>query len=369
MKKSFNHIKVVLGITLTILFISAPLVNGYYASVKITEIGSIETNGEAMIVAVVENTAFVLDTTGNDPGGVMIIDITDPTSPILLSSLYDGGIPYEIAIKDDIVFVADGTDGLEILNVSDLENPFEIYQYPVNTYSSDVELVGDLLYTANWDYGLEIFNISNPESPVKICQYDEYSLNCMHVDVQGDIACVTDHRNDYTGIRILNITNPISPQLLDTYSPSSVDFWDPMIYGNYLYVGNHGLDGGELQIYNLTDPTNIVKVGEFDKRGNIHSVNFNGTLAFAADYNKGVIVLDIADPSNPIDIGGFQDGGHCKEVVVKGNLLFVADREDGLEILEVEITTETVPGFGVISGLIALVSIIVFSLRKRISKK
>ncbi|NHK32429.1 MAG: hypothetical protein FK730_13830 [Asgard group archaeon] len=367
--KNSNQVKFSLLIALTILLVSAPIVNCYYASVKLTEIGSIETNGEAMILTVVENTAFVLDIADNNPGGVMIIDISDPTSPVLLSSLYDGGVPHEIVIKDDIAFVADGSDGLEILNVSDLENPFEIYQYPVSTYSSDVELVGDLLYTANWDFGLEIFNISNPNSPVKICQYNEYSLNCMHVDVQGDIACVTDHRNDYTSIKILNVSNPNSPQLLDSHSPSNTDFWDPMIHGNYLYVGNHGLSGGELQIFNLTDPTSIVKVGEFDKGGSIHSVNFNDTLAFVADYDKGVIVLDIADPSNPIDIGGFRDGGHCKEVVVKENLLFVADREDGLEILEAEITTDAVPGFGVISGLITILCIFVFHVKKRISKK
>ncbi|NHJ38578.1 MAG: hypothetical protein FK731_01000 [Asgard group archaeon] len=368
MKNKINSVKVVFTIIFSILLVSAPMVDCYYARVKLTEIGSLETNGEAMIVAVKDNIAFVLDTTDQNPGGLMIINVTDPTSPELLSSLYDGGAGYELAIGDNMVYIADGQDGVEFINISDLENPVEIYQHPVNTYSSDVELVGDLLYAANWDYGLEIFNVSNPQSPVKIGQYIT-SINCIQVDVQGDIACVTDHRNDYTSIKILNISNPSSIQLIDTYAPADTDFWDPMIYGNYLYVGNHALGGGELHIFNITNPSSIQEIAQFDKGGTIFTVNFNDSFAFVADYSKGVIVLDISDPSNPIDIGGFSDGGHCKEVVVKENLLFVADREDGLEILEAEITTKAVSGFGIIIGLITLVSIVVFFGRKKISEK
>jgi hypothetical protein len=351
--KDSNHLKLSFFVALTILFVSAPIVNCYYASVKLTKIGSIETNGEAMFVAVKDDIAFVLDTADSNPGGLMIINISNPTSPEMLSSLYDGGSAMEIAVGEDIVYIADGQDGIEIINVTDLENPVEIYQYPVNTFSSDVELVGDLLYAANWDYGLEIFNVSNPYSPVKIAQYVT-SINCDHVDVQDDIACVTDHRNDYTSIKMLNVSNPSSIQLLNTHAPASTDYWDPMIYGDFIYVGNHALGGGGLHIFNMTDPTSIYEVAEFDKGGSIFTVNFNDSFAFVADYDKGVIVLEISDPANPIEMGSFRDGGHAKEVVVKDNLLFVADREDGLEILQAEFSTDTVPGHGLINGLIAL---------------
>ncbi|MFX1535539.1 MAG: LVIVD repeat-containing protein [Promethearchaeota archaeon] len=363
--------KITSFLTLTALFVSTVLVGCASTNkrMELTKISSIDTNGEAMNVLVEGDIAFVLDTTDNNPGGVVIIDVSDPTDPVKLSSFYDGGMPREITIKDDVVFVADGADGLEFLNISDLENPTEIYQYPVNQYASDVEVVDDLLYAANWNFGLEIFNISNPESPVKIYKYSSNSLNCVQVDVQGDIACVTDHKSEYTALRILNISNPSSPQLLDSYSPANVDFWDPMIYGDYLYVGNHALNGGELQIYNITDPTDMVQIGEFDDGGSIMTFNLNDTLAFVADYTDGVEVVDITDPTNPVEIGSFYDGGHAKEVVVKNNLLFVADREDGLEILQAEMITEAVPGFGITSGLIAVLIIVVFYGYKRNSKK
>jgi len=188
-------------IVLMIFFsINIPVINGSRIKIQIdfTEISSIGTNGETMNVFLQGDIAYVLDTTDYNPGGLVIIDVSDPYNPVKLSSLYDGGSPMELVVKDDYAFVADGSDGFEIINLSDLAHPVEIYQYPVNTYSSDIAIKDDLLFAANWDYGLEIFNITNPASPVKLVQYSYNYLNCMHIEIKDDLACVTDHRNDYT---------------------------------------------------------------------------------------------------------------------------------------------------------------------------
>ncbi|NPE08457.1 MAG: hypothetical protein GNW80_09285 [Asgard group archaeon] len=359
-------------IVVIIIFFSLniPAINGSRINIQIdfTEIGSIDTNGETMNVFLQGDIAFVLDTTDNNPGGLVIIDVSDPTNPVKLASLFDGGSAMELVVKDDLAFVADGPDGLEIINVSDLAHPEEIYQYPVNTYSSDVEIKDDLLFVANWDYGLEIFNVTNPESPVKLVRYNYNYLNCMQLDIKGDLACVTDHRNDYTSIRLLNISNPSSPQQLSTHIVAETDFWDPKIYENYIFVGNHYLNGGEIQILNITDPTNIVKVGEFDDGGNMHSISFNSSFAFIADYNRGVIALDLSDPVIPDKIGRYFDGGHAKKIFVKDNLLFVADREDGLEILQIETTTRTIPGFNYSLVFFSFIFIVILSLKKRTAR-
>jgi len=365
-----KYIRRIIAVALIFFSLNIQLINGSRVEIQFefTEIGSIDTNGEAMNVFLKGDIAFVLDTTDSNPGGLVIIDVSYPTNPVKLSSLFDGGSPMELVVIDDLAFIADGFDGIEIINVSDLENPEEIYQYPVNTFSSDVEVVGDLLFAANWDYGLEIFNISNPESPVKLVRYDYNYLNCVQIDIKGDLACVTDHKNDYTSIRLLNISNPSSPQQLSTHIVAETDFWDPKFYENYIFVGNHYLDGGELQILNITDPTNIEKVGEFDDEGNMHSVSFNSSFAFIADYDRGVIALDLSDPVNPNKIGRYFDGGHAKEIFVKDNLLFVADRDDGLEILQLETTTKTIPGFNYSLLFFSFIFIVILSLKKRTSR-
>ena len=61
----------------------------------------------------------------------------------------------------------------------------------------------------------------------------------------------------------------------------------------------------------------------------------NGTIAYAADYQKGLIVVDVSDPSNPIKIAQYFDGGHAYDVEVINKIAYVADRDDGLEIIEI----------------------------------
>ncbi|NHJ04797.1 MAG: hypothetical protein EAX90_08235 [Candidatus Heimdallarchaeota archaeon] len=339
----FSRKLILIIFTCLFLFSNIILVNSATTKIKFTiyEIGSIKTNGEAMNVVVEDEIAFVLDTADNNPEGVVIINVSNPSYPVKLSSFFDGGIAYEIAIKGDYAIVADGTDGIEILNISNLKNPSKIFQYPVNNYCTDVVIIEDLLYAANWDKGLEIFNISDISNPVKINSYNSFSLNCMQLDIEGEIAVVTNHQNDYTSIIALNISNPYSPIQLANYVRSGVDFWDPVIHEGYIYVCNHGLNGGELQILDMSDPTNITQIGIFDDRANIHATTLNNSIAFLADYNLGVEIIDVSDPTNPVKIGKYFDGGHAKNLRVVNDLIFVADREDGLEILRIVITTKT----------------------------
>ena len=366
--------KILISIFILHCFFSVQLVIGTDISVKyqIEKISSIDTNGETISVIVVDDFAYTLDGADYNPGGLVIIDVSDPNDPVKISSLYDGGYPYELQIKDNYVIIADGADGLEIIDISDLYNPVEIYQYPVTTFCSDVEILDDLLYVANWDMGLEIFNISDIEHPIKVGGYNSNYLNCIQVAIEDDIAVVTDHRNDYTSLRVLNISNPISPQYIQQYVRTSMDFWDPEIHNKYLYVGNHAIDGGELQILNLTVPSEISYVNEFHDGGSIFSVYFNDSIAFISNYNKGVEIVDMANPLNPKKIGNYFDGGHAKKTFVQGDLIFVADREDGLEILRADITTKTANGINfiiTISSLIVICNIYLILVNKRNERK
>ncbi|HUT81686.1 MAG TPA: hypothetical protein VMZ29_10840 [Candidatus Bathyarchaeia archaeon] len=355
--------KIVIVTLVVTTFLSAELgkCSGISVSYNFEKIGSIDTNGETINVAIMSDIAFALDTADINPGGLVIINISDPTMPYKISSYYDGGNCYELAVRENYVFIADGSDGLKIFNVTDLEHPVKIYHYPVNSYCFDVELVGDLLYAGNGHYGLEIFNISDLKHPTKIARYDSNSLNCMQITIEDNLAIVTDHRNDYTSLVLLDITNPIAPEYITQYVKTDTDFWDPIIQNGYVYVGNHAINGGEMQILNVTEPSDISLVSIYDKGGSIFSIAFNNSIAFISNYNKGVEVVDVSDPTNPTKIGGFDDGGHTKKIAIKNDLVIVADIGDGLEILRAEISTKTVNGFTYLAtiSILTITSIIV----------
>ena len=88
------------------------------SDLELTKIGQIDTGGRTADVKVVGDIAFVVDQNEPTPGGLVLINVSDPSSPSELSSLHDGGWPQRLDVDGNIVYVADAQEGLEIIDVS-----------------------------------------------------------------------------------------------------------------------------------------------------------------------------------------------------------------------------------------------------------
>ena len=75
--------------------------------------------------------------------------------------------------------------------------------------------------------------------------------------------------------------------------------------GNLAYVAD---EEAALQIIDVSNPASPVQVGGFDTRGSPHGVQVVGSLAYVADANWGLVILDMAEPP-AIETYGLQDGG------------------------------------------------------------
>ena len=83
----------------------------------------------------------------------------------------------DVFVFGDIAYVADSTDGLEIINISDPTNPFLISRFG-DSYndSCSLEVSNGIAYVVDIAFSFEIINVSDPTKPSKL----------------GEI-----HRNDY----------------------------------------------------------------------------------------------------------------------------------------------------------------------------
>ncbi|MHA2296782.1 MAG: LVIVD repeat-containing protein [Candidatus Hodarchaeales archaeon] len=69
------------------------------------------------------------------------------------------GTPNKMDVRDDIIYFACGYAGLKIINVTDISNPVEITSYYDGGYAYDVQVVDNLAYVADRLDGLEIIQL------------------------------------------------------------------------------------------------------------------------------------------------------------------------------------------------------------------
>ncbi|MFX0172905.1 MAG: LVIVD repeat-containing protein [Candidatus Hodarchaeota archaeon] len=87
-----------------------------------------------------------------------------------LGQFNDGGEVVALQIIEDIAYVADWDDGLEIVDITDPSNPIELGQYAVEC-ARGIQVVNDVLYLAYNTNGLFILNISDPSNPTELGAY------------------------------------------------------------------------------------------------------------------------------------------------------------------------------------------------------
>ena len=319
---------VVGGITAPLIYFFAPI------SRNTKELGQIDTGGFARGIDVVEDIAYVLDITDYTPGGLVIINVSDPTDPQELGSYYESGTMWEVDVEDNIAYIANYGSGLEVVNVSDPSNPIRIHHYASNQQIMDVQVEGDLAFVADWDRGFLILNVSDPSSVVELSQYP-ISGACIHTEIIGNRAYVVDHQNNYNSIIILDISDSNTISLLGEYTQVGVDFWDPILNGNYMYVGDHSEGPDQFFILDVSNPASVQEAGVYTKTG-MTSFCIDGNYLFNADWDKGLEVYDISNPIDPKKVARFDDGGEAYDVVVVDGIAYLTDGPDGLEIIELQ---------------------------------
>jgi hypothetical protein len=300
-----------------------------------TELGQISTGGEARDVEIKGDIAYVVDTGGeSSPGGLVIINVSNPNHPSIIGSYYQSGLPFKVDVAGNIAVLANIYVGVEILNLSDLANPVKIDQYTGSGEAYDVQIIGEIAYIADWSRGLVLLNISDPSIVSEISRFS-ISGACTQLHVVNNIAYITDHHSSYTAIRLIDVSNPHSMSQVGYYSLNNVDFWNPYVYDNVIYVANHGSSGGEFYFLDASNYSQITSIRQFNDEGMINAAFINKSIGYFAGYENGLIIVDLMDLSNPRVIGRHFDGGHSIDVVAVGDIAYVADREDGLEIVKI----------------------------------
>lgn len=220
--------------------------------------------------------------------GLYIIDKKNPENITEVGHYFMGTAPSisGVTIAGNYAYVAFTYAGLMIIDVSQPSNPVLVNNYTYwGNHIENVFVKGDVAYLTDYEKGLDIVDVSDPANPVRIVFYETGGRNNYDIKIVGDTAYLADQSK---GLYILDISNPAQPQQLGLISNGvSGLLWNIDVKDHYLYLP-HSSTG--LQIYDVRDPANPIQSGYFEC-GSTNDVSVQNDKIYLSGYNNGVYIL------------------------------------------------------------------------------
>ncbi len=214
----------------------------------------------------------------------------------------NGDIANAVEVRGDFAFAAYGLHGLVVARL--IQGTVQLVAtLPTRGWSHDIRLSRNQALLADWEYGLRVIDIRDPEKPVEISR------------LPSPATCISLAVKDSGDKRILALAEGhagIALAILDS-------------------EGRPALRGRNHLGLNPADPIHP------ETGGWVHSVAWAGRYLFAANWKRGLAVLDTMALNNPRVILEAPTAGTALGVKAQHQpdgsyLVFLADGESGLRI-------------------------------------
>lgn len=268
----------------------------------------------------------------NGSRGVQIVDISTPTSPQKKAPSYDTtGSAKSIQVVDTTAYIADGSGGMHIVDMSNPEAPAHISTYDEIATVNHVHVEGQYAYIAAGSDGVKIVDISTPNDPTLARTYATRG-QARHVTIAVGHAYVA---SDQDGLDVVDIRpvplNP--PSLVGRYSPPRT-VEDMHVVGQHAYVAA-GLEG--LRVIDISDPAMPKALAHYDTLGNATAVYVEDDYAYIADGSAGMQIINISTPHFPTFTGNYNPEMQIRDVYVKQSYAYVAAWNNaGLHVVDIQ---------------------------------
>lgn len=243
-------------------------------------------------------------------GGTKIFSLADPANPVLVAT-YENlemdnptwALSSNLKKVGNILYVGEKMGGLVALDVSDPTSPVELDRVlvPNESYPKEVQGIdvsGNYAFVANPWKGLAVIDISDPVAMEVVAAYNKPEgcyPGVWDVAINGDYAYILAQQY---GVQVLDISDPTNPTFVTEYlmedgRASSGDSppADLLFYSNYLLVAN-GLDG--ISIFDITDQEILNFIMKIDTLGFVTSLEVEGSLLYYGDGASGIGVFDLS---------------------------------------------------------------------------
>jgi len=299
---------------------------------SVAPVGALDTPGHARSIAGTGEYVFVSD--GDLPDGVLVVDVSDPSSPTVAAAIPTPTATGDLAIEGDHAYVVLQT-GLAVYDVSDPEAPT-----PVGSLAIDpgrLAVSGGFAYlVGGWPGTLSVVDVSAPAAPALVTSYEIAYDNFNGIAVFGNRVYLP---SVFEGVFIVDVSNPAAPSLLGVMDTPAGPR-DVAVVGSIAYVAFN--DSG-VHAFDLADPASPVEVARIAMPWIARSLAAAGEVLYVATHYTGLHVVDISVPTAPRVIGGVQTAGRASDLAIGPDAVYVADDYAGLSIAPRQCGTTTAP--------------------------
>ncbi len=301
--------------------------------------------GPCYSVAVDGNLACVANGSALD-----VIRVGNQSAPKRIGRVLLPGIPYRIRLVDSLAYVADGAGGLVIVDLTLPDKPKLISSIPTNDDARSVDVSGSHAFVAHIS-GFTVFDISNPHYPEAISTIST-------VGYAGDLALQNDslYLAAYDqGVLVYDIHTPSAPTLVrqvflnGSFGVNSIRLSGPYVFATSSPTSGGPLSYGRFHVLNLALLDSVPEIGAVSLPGDWSSSGgslcLDGSIAYVAffsDAASGICTVSIDSISSPKVIGRLNlTEPHATEVA--DSTLFVADGPDGLQLYGIQTPSVLIP--------------------------
>ena len=316
--------------------------------------------------------------------GTHIFDVTDTDNVVEVAKIpgafQGGGVIHRDFhdYKDHLYIVCDegtGTSTLQIVDISDLPNSFEVVTDSKQALSTSHNIFIDTTHAklyacggatsdglgGNKSFRLKVFDLADdPTKPVELFTTKDEFGYIHDIYVKDNIAYL--NAGSGSGLIVVDFTDtsaPITLGKMDEYSAYGQGYnhsgW--LSEDGSIYAFADETHGIPIKICDASDPTDLVVLSTV-RADNLpdqeipHNLMIRGNYLFVSYYYDGLVIFDISDPEEPKKVAEYDTyaGEHRRSyegawgiyAFLPSGKLLVSDMQTGLYVLDFDLLTNEI---------------------------
>lgn len=221
-------------------------------------------------------------------------------------------------------------------------------------YDMFVDTSSHILYLANGCDGLLILDISDP---AQVTLNAKLSLNnAVSIDAEDGIAFVLEDSTSHSNAQsvIIDIDDPFSPQIIGYFKgPDSISYENVVIENKYVFLGSRF----GIEVYDISNPSNITSITKVWEWLPLSITYFtckafvSGDTVFIADPNNCELHIFTGVPADPIEEGVVGLPSIINDIVVAEQVAYLSLTNDQIVLIDIEdLRAPKISGYRLISG-------------------